>query len=279
MSLPEALRRAIAASAARGDKWLIALDFDGTLAPIRRARSEAQLPPARRLALERLGRMPGVRVVIVSGRGLSDLRRRCRIRGAALSGEHGMSLTGFGREWAHPATARLHRESRALARAAAKLTSAMAGVEVEEKRTSVTVHWRRSPAVRRHPEALGGALMGLLHAGWRIASGKCVWELRPDLARGKGDAILLAAKRMGPGIRILFAGDDATDEEGFRRLGRRAWTVRVGRGETAARWRVRGPEDVDALIATLSEVRLQAVLPPSPRRTRPRSSTRRAPQR
>ncbi len=279
MRLPETLRRALAASAARGEDWLIALDFDGTLAPLRRARSEAQLPPARRLALERLGRMPGVRVVIVSGRGLSDLRRRCRIRGAALSGEHGMSLTGFGRDWAHRATVRLHRESRALAQAASLLTSAMPGVEVEEKRTSVTVHWRRSPAVRRHPEALGEALMGLLRSGWRIASGKCVWELRPDLARGKGDAILLAQKRMGAGVRVLFAGDDATDEEGFRRLGRGAWTVRVGRGETAARWRVGGPEDVDALIAALSEARLQAGLRPSPRRTRTRSSTRRAPRR
>lgn len=279
MSVPRDLALAFGRSAARGEKWLIALDFDGTLAPIRRARSEAQLPPARRLALERLGRMPGVRVLIVSGRGLSDLRRRCRIRGAALSGEHGMSLTGFGRDWAHPATVRLHRESRTLADAASRLTLAMPGVEVEEKRTSVTVHWRRSPAVRRHPEALGGALMGLLRSGWRIASGKCVWELRPDHARGKGDAILLAAKRMGSGIRVLFAGDDATDEEGFRRLGRRAWTVRVGRGDTAARWRVRGPEDVDALIAALSEARRQAGLAPSPRRTRPRSSTRRAPQR
>jgi len=279
LSLPFGLRRAVEASAARGEKWLVALDFDGTLAPLRRARAAAHLPHGRRLMLQRLGRMAGVRVVIVSGRALTDLRRRCRIRGAALSGEHGMSLLGFGRAWVHPRTARLHRESAALAAAARNLALAMRGVEVEEKRTSVSVHWRKSPAVRRHPEALGGALMGLLHRGWKIASGKCVWELRPDIARGKGDAILLAQRRLGPGARVLFIGDDETDEEGFRRLGRAAWTVRVGPGKTAARWRVGGPADVDALLRELSHARRQAGLPASPSRTRPRSSTRRAPQR
>ncbi len=279
MSLPSELRRAVEASAARGEKWLVALDFDGTLAPLRRARSAARLPHGRGLMLQRLGLLPGVRVVIVSGRALSDLRRRCHIRGIALSGEHGMSLLGFGRAWAHPATARLSRESAALATAVSRLTLGMKGVEVEKKRTSVSVHWRKSPAVRRHPEGLGGVLAGLLRAGWRVAAGKCVWELRPDIARGKGDAILLARRRLDPGARVLFIGDDATDEEGFRRLGRKAWTVRVGPGDTAARWRVSGPADVDALLVELSAARRQAGMSPSPSRTRPRSSTRRAPQR
>ncbi|MBI5595725.1 MAG: trehalose-phosphatase [Elusimicrobia bacterium] len=279
MSQPAGLIRALRASAARGEEWLVALDFDGTLAPLRRARSAARLPHTRRLLLQRLGRLPGVRVVIVSGRALHDLRRRCRILGAGLSGEHGMSLTGFGRAWSHPATARLRRESAALAAAAERLTLPMSGVEIERKRTSVAVHWRRSPTVRRDAEPLGRALSGLLPRGWRLAGGKCVWELRPDLARGKGDAILLAQRRLGPEARVLFIGDDETDEEGFRRLGRAAWTVRVGRGETVARWRVKGSPDVDALLAALRAVRAQAGLSPSPSRTRPRSSTRRAPQR
>jgi|CXWL01.1.fsa_nt_gi trehalose 6-phosphate phosphatase len=279
MSLPAGLRREIESSAGRGEKWLVALDFDGTLAPLRRARSAVHLPHGRRLMLQRLGRMPDVRIVIVSGRALYDLRRRCRISGAALSGEHGMSLIGFGPAWVHPATARLRRESEMLADAASRLTAGMLGVEVERKRTSVSIHWRNAPTVRRHPEGLGRALSGLLRGGWRIAAGKCVWELRPDVARGKGDAILLARKRLGAGARILFIGDDATDEEGFKRLGRASWTVRVGAGRTAARWRVNGPADVDALLVELLAARRQAVLSASESRTRPRSSMRRAPHR
>lgn len=282
MSLPAGLARALAASARRAEPWLIALDFDGTLVALRRVRTSVRLSPARRLRLEKLGLLPGVRVLIVSGRGLADLRLRCRIRGAALSGGHGMSLTGFGRAWVHPASARLRRESAALAAAAARLTRDMPGVEVEAKRTSVSVHWRRCAAVRRNPEGLGRALSGLLRGGWRLAGGKCVWELRPGLACGKCEAILLAQRRLGPGTRVLFVGDDETDEEGFRRLERGtpiAWTVRVGPGKTAARWRVRGPTEVDVLLARLAALRRQAGLPSSVSRTRPRSSTRRAPQR
>jgi trehalose 6-phosphate phosphatase len=99
------------------------------------------------------------------------------------------------------------------------------------------------------------ALERLPLAGWRVAPGKCLWELRPRKDWGKGEAILLALKRLGPGWTAAFVGDDATDEEGFAVLGRRALTVRVGPGRTAARWRLPGIGSVDALFAAVRRSR------------------------
>lgn len=279
VSLPAGLRRSIIKSAARNETWLIALDFDGTLAPLRRAHAEIQLSHKRRKILQRLASLSGVRLLIVSGRELEDLRRRCLLRGAAFSGEHGMNLIGVGTRWAHPGAVHLQRHCAALAGSVERLTKDMRGVEVEEKRTSITVHWRNSAVVRRAPEVLGAALSEIRPHGWRVAGGKCVWEFRPDDARGKGDVILLARDRIGAGTKVLFIGDDRTDEEGFRRLGRGAWTVRVGPGVTAARWRVGGLRGVDRLLTELAQIRGQAVFSAEASRTRPRSSTRRAPQR
>jgi trehalose 6-phosphate synthase/phosphatase len=53
------------------------------------------------------------------------------------------------------------------------------------------------------------------------------------------------------GTAVLAFGDDRTDEDMFARLPRRAWTVRVGSGATAARFRVRGPAAVVGLLRLL----------------------------
>jgi trehalose-6-phosphatase len=78
-----------------------------------------------------------------------------------------------------------------------------------------------------------------------------LWEYRPSQRWGKAELIRLAARRAGAS-RIVFVGDDATDEEAFRRLPRTARTIKVGPGRTAARERVRGVEAVDALLRALA---------------------------
>lgn len=244
MSLPAGLARELA-----GRKLLLALDFDGTLARLRRRRDAPALPARRRALLRALTRAPGVKVLIVSGRGLSDLRGRCGGLGAALSGDHGLRLEGLGPRWSHPDLPRLSRQAGLLAAAARKATASLEGVRVERKEASVAVHYRGSARVRRAPEGLRRLLAEELVAGWRIAGGKCLWELRPRKSWGKGEAILFALERLGPGWRAAFVGDDATDEEGFAVLGRRAATVRVGAGKTAARWRLKGLGAVDEFLS------------------------------
>lgn len=81
---------------------LIAIDFDGTLAALKRDPAAVRLSAARRALLARLGRAPGVRVLVVSGRPQAFLRRGLAGAGAALSGEHGWVLEGIGPRWRHP---------------------------------------------------------------------------------------------------------------------------------------------------------------------------------
>lgn len=228
---------------------LVALDFDGTLAGLRRAPSSVRLPAARRRLLFRLGREPGVTVLVVSGRPLSFLRRALAGSGAALAGEHGWALVGAGISWRHPKLALRARQARALAVAARRAARGFRGVRVEAKAVGVAVHWRRAPGVVRDPAPLRRVLMEQLPAGWRLAGGKRVFEFRPADRWGKGEAVALAARRLR--ARVVFVGDDETDEEAFRRLGRAARTVKVGPGPTRAGERVAGLAGVDALLRGL----------------------------
>ncbi|UPT73458.1 MAG: trehalose-phosphatase [Elusimicrobiota bacterium] len=275
-AVPAGLLREVRASALRGEPLLAAFDFDGVLSPIRRFPGQARMSDRTRSLLKRLGEAKRTRTLIVSGRALRFLRRAAAGTGAALAGDHGLEFEGMGPPWKHPALDELARHARALARAARKATKRLKGVAVELKTATVSVHWRRAPSVRRDPEPLRALLESLAPPGWRVAPGLMLWELRPLVAWGKGHLIEYA--QAGLGARILFVGDDHTDEEGFRRLGREAWCVRVGPGETSARWRLHGVEAVDELLTAALEARLQVEAAPAGR-ARERSSTRRAPQR
>lgn len=231
---------------------LVALDFDGTLAALKRDPAAVRLSASRRALLARLGRAPGVRVLVVSGRPQAFLRRALAGAGAALSGEHGWVLEGIGPDWRHPRLRARARQARALAAAARRAVRGLKGVRVEGKATAVAVHWRLAPAVIRDPSGLRRTLSPLLPSGWRLAGGKRIWEFRPADLWGKGEAIALAARRLR--ARVVFIGDDETDEEAFRLLGRRALTVKVGPGKTRARERVGGLAGVDALLRRLARL-------------------------
>lgn len=232
------------------ERMLVALDFDGTLAPLRRDRAAARLAAARRALLARLGRTPGVRVLVVSGRPQAFLRRAVTGTDAALAGEHGWVLEGIGPDWRHPRLNLRARQARGLAAAARRTVRGLKGVRVEAKTAAVAVHWRQAPGVIRDPSGLKRVLTTLLPAGWRLAGGKRIWEFRPSDAWGKGEAVALAARRLC--ARVVFVGDDETDEEAFRLLGRGARTVKVGTGPTRARERVKGLAGVDALLRRLA---------------------------
>ncbi len=83
-----------------------------------------------------------------------------------------------------------------------------------------------------------------------VQGGKMVAELKPS-SRDKGIAIQeFMRERPFAGRTPVFIGDDLTDEYGFavvNKLG--GHTIKVGRGETAARWRISDAAAVRRWIA------------------------------
>ncbi|WP_432571543.1 trehalose-phosphatase [Kineococcus sp. SYSU DK005] len=250
--------------AARG-RVLVALDFDGVLAPIVDEPSAARALPASAAALERL--VATTDVALVSGRALDDLRACAQPpAGVVLVGGHGtQSSLDEGVDGADGAGgAALSAEQAALLERLGAELDAVAtgreGVHVERKPMSAVLHTRRAAReVAAEATALALAGPGAL-PGVHALRGKEVVELGAvQLGKGGGVRRLREALSAagGPVGAVLFAGDDVTDEDAFAALSPDAGdvTVKVGGGPTAARHRVGSPRDVAALLALLADLR------------------------
>ena len=75
------------------ESLLIALDFDGVLSPLVADPHAARILPAARRPLTTLAGLPGIRLALVSGRALADLRRVASPPpGVLLAGTHGAEI-------------------------------------------------------------------------------------------------------------------------------------------------------------------------------------------
>ena len=254
--LPAGLVSALEAFVAK-ESLLIALDFDGVLSPLVADPHAARLLPAARRPLTTLAGLPGIRLALVSGRALADLRRvSSPPPGVLLAGSHGAEIVDpdSGEDVAvlldEAHAALLQRMVEALK----EISVRHEGTHVELKPAGAVLHTRR--AAPHIGEAAGQeALQG--PAAWpgvHLTLGKEVVELSV-LDTGKGAALnrMRAATRADA---VFYAGDDTTDERAFAVLDDDAGdvTVKVGPGETLARHRVSNPEDVAALLELLVDL-------------------------
>lgn len=254
MTLPSDLVAALRRLVAR-PSVLVALDFDGVLAPIVDEPTAARALPATAEVLPQVAALDGVTLALVSGRALSSLRE------VASPPEQAVLVASHGAEVAGAPSPEVPRE--VLERVVEALSAVVEdnpGTAIEHKPAAAVLHTRRAArdvAARATRSALD-AVADL--PGAHVLQGKEVVEVSVVQA-DKGSALLALADRLGADA-LLYAGDDVTDEHAFAAVASRAGpddvTVKVGDGQTAARYRVGGPEDVTDLLRELVAARRSA---------------------
>ncbi|MEO6955415.1 MAG: trehalose-phosphatase [Antricoccus sp.] len=231
---------------------LVAVDFDGTLAPIVPTPMDARAVPGSIESLCALAAAPQTAAVIISGRSRQDLRTLTGApTGVDLVGSHGMEFaTGF----AVALTAVQQQLLELLSTTSTALTDRFPGMSVECKPASVAVHLRNvAPTLRDHAtQTVNQELVAL--SGVQVTRGKFVIELAV-IDTDKGSAIDLLRARVGAEA-VLFIGDDTTDEKAFARLSDHDVGLKVGPGITQAQLRVGDPHEVAALLSELARLRV-----------------------
>lgn len=212
------------------------LDFDGTLVDLAPRPDAVTVEPGLADAMSTLARRLDGAFAIVTGRSIATVDTFFAPHRFDAAGLHGSEMRVGGTALpAPPPPAEFRREVDGL-RAAAQ------GLVVEDKGTTVALHWRLAPQLREQAQALAAAALQRLGAGWRLQTGKAVLEILPAQA-GKGRAIsTLLSLPPYRGRLPVFVGDDDTDENGFAAvIAAGGLAVRVGEGPTLAPLRLAGP--------------------------------------
>jgi trehalose 6-phosphate phosphatase len=196
----------------------ILTDVDGTLAPIADRAEQAAMPAAARKALARLSERFGL-VACVSGRPAEEARRLVGLDGLAYAGNHGLELLLPGDESPRldPSLAGREAEAADFVAAADLERLRAAGLRLEDKGPIQALHWRGAKD-EAHAEGCAHEVAAEAgRAGLEPRWGRKVLELRPVGGGGKDAAVasLLAGGQMSAAV---YAGDDRTDLDAFRRL-------------------------------------------------------------
>ncbi|MBX6380081.1 MAG: bifunctional alpha,alpha-trehalose-phosphate synthase (UDP-forming)/trehalose-phosphatase [Thermoflavifilum aggregans] len=245
---------------AQARKRILLLDYDGTLVPyfsdINQAIPDREL---KRLLLA-LARDTRNRVVVISGRTHETLSKWLGDLPVDLIAEHGVWRKDYGQDWQkftdlstawkpsirHILEMYMHRTP---------------GSFIEEKSYSLAWHYRNVSAElgeERARELIDNLKFFSSHHGLQVLSGNKVIEIKnAEVNKGKAARALLKEQRYD---FILAIGDDATDEDTFRAMPSRAYTIRVGSTLSSAQYYLRSYQEVRALLSNFAEANVEELI-------------------
>ena len=204
------------------------LDYDGTLAPFRMERDQAYPYAEVVPILEQIVGLGKTRVVIISGRPVSEVKDLLRsLSGIEMWGAHGLERIKPDGSYYQARIPQLAMDLLKQARDAVMEADLVQLAEI--KAGGIAIHWRGMA------EAESALIEARLMKGWaaianspeikllKFESGIELRVVRPD----KGDAVASIVEESASGTEIAYLGDDLTDEDSFRVLNGRGLTVLV----------------------------------------------------
>jgi trehalose 6-phosphate synthase/phosphatase len=235
-------------------KRLILLDYDGTLTPFASRPDAASPPLALRKLLMKLAAEGDNTIVLSSGRQTADLDQWLGdLPGLNFAAEHGAFFRNSNsKTWVAAKTLATKDWQNTILPLLTRYASRTPGAIVESKNTALVWHYRQANAYYAHKNLV--ILKRVLKpiaasSGLIVRQGHMNLEIRPaDINKGN---IVKKWLTFDPDFALAM-GDDYTDEEAFLAMPDGAFTIKVGPGHTAARYRLKNVEAVLQLLDSLS---------------------------
>jgi trehalose 6-phosphate synthase/phosphatase len=229
-------------------KRLLLLDYDGTLVSFAKTPGQARPDDDLLKLLERLAQDSKNEVVVVSGRDKDFLDYWFGKLNVTLGAEHGVWIKEKEGRWRmlEKHSAGWKEKILTVMEACVERTP---GSFVEEKSLSLIWHYRKTDSdlgqtrARELVKILEDNIVG---KNLQVMEGSKIVEVKAaDVDKGKVASHFLGKSKWG---FILSLGDDITDEDMFGALPKEAYTVKVGLGQSKARFRLKSVKDVRQLL-------------------------------
>ena len=243
----------------RARKRCILLDYDGTLAPYQKLPSLAVPDDELIQLLQQLTANRSNEIVIISGRDSNTLEKWLGKLPLNMIAEHGACIKIKGEEWKDQVL--VSTEWKEQIRPLMELfVDRCAGSFIEEKKSTLAWHYRNTNqelGFTRSRELRNNLLQLTANTSLQVIDGNKVLEVRM-IGVDKGAAANTMLASIGPDF-ILCIGDDATDEDMFKALHDRAYTIKIGRANTSAQYTILSQKEVFPFLRRLIEPAKQTV--------------------
>ncbi len=235
----------------KAKKKIIFLDYDGTLVPFCDEPENASPDGELINILKSLCGAAGTQVAIISGRDTETLDRWFWDVNAGLVAEHGVWIKKRGKKW------KIFRKlddgwKWQIKQVLDKYSEILAGSFYEEKSHSIVWHIRKSDKL--YGETVANELTDVLknltsRMSLDVIRGHDIVEVR-NLDVHKGTAVSVFKPEDNFDF-ILAVGDDWTDEDMFKALPHRAYSIKVGMEKSYSRYNLPDYKDVRELLKDL----------------------------
>lgn len=225
-------------------KRCILLDYDGTLAPYTKVPSMAEPSNEVISFLSELASDEKNEVVVISGRDSNTLDKWLGHLNINFVAEHGVFIRYKNHPW--EAQVSLSSNWKDQVRPILELfVTRCAGSLIEEKKNTLTWHYRNThPGLGfvRSRELLNNLVQMTNNTPIQVIDGNKVLEVRL-MGIDKGNTALKVINHFKADF-VLCIGDDTTDEDMFKALEHKAYTIKIGHGYTAAQYNIQSQADV-----------------------------------
>lgn len=252
---PERLREKL-----KDKSILLFLDYDGTITPIVNRPEMAALSIETKGLLRRLSELKNLKIVIISGRSLEDLKRCVGIKDIIYVGNHGLEIEGPKIRFKSPVSPEFRTILDEIKERLVRALSSIGGIFVEDKALTLSLHYRLA---KKKAESKIKSIFRLVTKPYlakksiHITGAKMAFEIRPPIRWDKGKVTLwlLARQRFivkEEGLIPIYIGDDITDEDAFKALEGKGLTIFVGRpSSTSAKYYLNNTDEVSEFLKRL----------------------------
>lgn len=227
---------------------IIFLDYDGTLVPFKKEPVMASPDPELFNILNRISGFNDIQLVIISGRDKNILHKWFYKLNASFVAEHGVWIKRKNKNW--KLMKRMDYSWKTQMKSILKkYTDILSGSLVEEKSYSLVWHYRKSDTLygaKIANELLDNLISITANMDLQVIPGNKIIEVR-NSGINKGTAVLdfLTGENYD---FILSIGDDWTDEDMFKALPDKAYTIKVGMSKSYAKYNLHNYNEVRNLL-------------------------------
>ena len=230
---------------------LLLLDYDGTLVGFKNDPNEAYPDEKLLNILRNLKSHPNTTVVIISGRDRYTLGEWLQDLGIELVSEHGVWLWKNGQWKLNEGVVATWKVD--VLPLLENLVERTPGSFIEEKDYTLAWHYRRIDnelGANRVREIREQLVYLTANHNLQVLEGNKVVEIR-NAGINKGKAASMWVNREHWDF-ILAIGDDHTDEDTFKAMPPKAYTIKVGLNQSEARFKVNSVDEARSLLESIS---------------------------